>query len=254
MQIIQTLSEWQLLRNHFGSNNTLGFVPTMGNLHQGHESLLTRAKKENQQTVLSIFINPTQFDDVKDFGNYPKTLQADKRVAESCGVDFLLLPQTEEIYPDDYHYRVSENALSQQLCGKHRPGHFEGMLTVVLKLLLLIKPTRAYFGKKDFQQLKLVQGLVHAFFLDTEIVSCETVRDENGLALSSRNARLTPEEYQLALEFPKLLGTSLPVAELKSQLTKLGFSVDYIEEHEGRRFGAVRIGQVRLIDNIKNYP
>jgi pantoate--beta-alanine ligase len=249
MQIIQTPKEWLAIQAPI-QQATLGFVPTMGNLHAGHESLLKRAKKENQHTILSIFINPTQFNDPKDLQNYPQTLQEDIAVAEKLDIDWVFVPKPADLYPDAYHYRMTETELSHSLCGAHRSGHFEGVLTIVLKLLLLINPARAYFGEKDFQQLELVRGMVQAFFLPTEVVSCETVRDMNGLALSSRNSRLTSQEYQLALEFPRLLASCQSSTEIAHQLTQLGFLVDYIEEYKGRRLGAVGLGSVRLIDNI----
>jgi pantoate--beta-alanine ligase len=251
-QIIHTLQEWQALRRNF-KKNSIGFVPTMGNLHKGHESLLARAKAENQTTVLSIFINPAQFDDPNDLKNYPQTLQEDLKIAEKLGIDWVLIPKYEDLYADKYHYRVTETQFSHTLCGKYRPGHFEGVLTVVLKLLLLVKPTSAYFGEKDFQQLELIKGMVQAFFLEVNIVPCQTIRDANGLALSSRNQRLSPREYQLALEFPRLLHSTLTHQQIANQLIQLGFVVEYIEEYQSRRLGAVRLGNIRLIDNVNTH-
>ncbi len=248
-KLIQTVKDWQAVRNQL-KEHSIGLVPTMGNLHKGHESLALRSKAENQTTVLSIFINPTQFDDPQDFKNYPQTLQQDLKIAENLGVDWIFAPQPEELYPDKYQYQLIETYLSQILCGKYRPGHFTGVLTIVLKLFLLIKPTATYFGEKDFQQLQLVKGMIRAFFLDINLVACPTIRDANGLALSSRNQRLSKEEYQLALEFPKLLALPLTNQEIAKQLTQLGLHVDYIEEYQGRRLGAVRLGKVRLIDNF----
>lgn len=248
-QIIHTLKEWQMIRKAL-KQNSIGFVPTMGNLHKGHESLAVRSKAENQITVLSIFVNPTQFDDPEDFKNYPQTLKEDLKIAKKLGIDWVLVPKQEDLYPDNYCHLVKETNFSHTLCGKYRPGHFEGVLTIVLKLLLLVKPASAYFGEKDFQQLELIKGMVQAFFLDINIVPCPIIRDDNGLALSSRNQKLSPEEYQLALEFPKLLHSTLANEKIFAQLTRLGFTVDYIEEQQGRRLGAVRIGSVRLIDNV----
>lgn len=248
-KIIETPTEWKTERKSFGEA-TVGFVPTMGNLHAGHESLLKRSQQENDYTVLSIFVNPSQFNNPKDFQNYPITLKEDIKLAEKLSIDYLFIPQQSDLYPDHYRYRVTEKDLSETLCGKHRPGHFEGVLTVVLKLLLLIKPTRAYFGEKDFQQLELVKGMVNAFFIDVEIIPCEIIRDSKGLALSSRNSRLTPEQYQLALEFPKLLASKLSPSEVFDELNRLGFVVDYVEDQKGRRLAAVTLGEVRLIDNM----
>src|ERR1700722_15609352 len=158
-KIIQTPQEWKTIRSTL-NNTSIGFVPTMGNLHAGHESLLMRAKSENTTTVLSLFTNPTQFDDPNDFNCYPKTLDKDIATAKKLDIDWVFIPITEDLYPDNYRYRVMETELSQLFCGKYRPGHFIGVLTIVLKLLLLINPTYAYFGEKDFQQLQLIKGMV----------------------------------------------------------------------------------------------
>lgn len=250
--LIQSVSEWQTIRSHLAKDKpSIGFVPTMGNLHAGHESLLKRAKLENTVTVLSLFTNPTQFDDPNDFNHYPQTLANDLAMATDIGIDWVLAPKADDLYPDNYRYRVIETELSHLLCGKYREGHFTGVLTIVLKLFLLVKPTYAYFGEKDFQQLELINGMVEAFFLDTHIVACPTIRDANGLALSSRNQRLSASEHELAISFPKLLHSSLSNEEITAQLTALGFVVDYIETREDRRFGAVWLGEVRLIDNVE---
>ncbi len=250
-EIIKSIDHWRELRKQIGlKNQTLGFVPTMGNLHLGHQSLLARSVKENQITVLSLFVNPTQFDNATDLQKYPRTLEQDLKIAEEEGVDFLLLPNYEELYPDSYRYRICENELSQKLCGKYRPGHFDGMLTVVQKLFNWVKPSKAYFGEKDYQQLELIKGMVKAFFMEVEIIACQTVRDINGLALSSRNSRLTAEQYQQALQFPRFLQSQQSCEEVAQALVNLGFQVDYIEEHQGRRYGAVRVGEIRLIDNV----
>ena len=221
----------------------------MGNLHAGHLSLIKHCTQENDITVVSIFINPTQFNNTDDFENYPQTLEEDIKLAHHA--DYILAPIYKEIYPDDFTFKVTESLISQKLEGKHRPEHFDGMLTIVLKLFCLIQPQRAYFGEKDYQQLLLVQKLTEAFFLNIEIVPCKTVRSETGLALSSRNNRLSPEEKLLAEKFPELLRSNHSLEEIKKNLKNLGFLVDYIEEMFGRRLGAVQLGNVRLIDNIK---
>ncbi len=250
-KIFECLEEWQQTRKKLASNkNTLGFVPTMGNLHAGHASLLHRAKTENQFSLLTIFVNPTQFDNKQDLTHYPRTLEADIKLAQDIGVDFLLLPNAEQLYADDYRFRVSENDFSKKLCGEFRQGHFDGVLTVVLKLLMLAKATRAYFGEKDWQQLQLIRDMVAAFFIDTDIIACPTIRDTDGLALSSRNSRLSPMERQLASHFPRLLKSKQPVDIIRQELEKLGFTVDYVLDLQMRRLAAVRIGHVRLIDNI----
>ncbi|PWU05281.1 MAG: pantoate--beta-alanine ligase [Verrucomicrobia bacterium] len=249
-KIFTSIKDWQTFRKE-ENLSSLCFVPTMGNLHLGHQSLLERSSQENTHTLLTIFINPTQFNNKEDLENYPRTLESDIAIAQQAHVNFILAPTFADIYPDNYTYKMSETNLSNLMEGKHRPNHFDGMLTIVLKLLLIAKATRAYFGEKDFQQLQLVQNLAQAFFLDTEIISCPTIRDQNGFALSSRNTRLTPEEYTQALNFPKLLSSHSSSPQTISQnLKNLGFKVDYIEEHDGRRFGAVSLGNVRLIDNF----
>ncbi len=249
LQIIDSLEAWRRQRGALGRKN-LGFVPTMGALHEGHASLLERSVAENDVTVLSVFVNPTQFDQSDDLARYPKTMDADRRLAKSLGVDYLLCPDGREIYPDDYAYKVTESSFSRQLCGIHRAGHFDGVLTVVLKLLNLVRPRRAYFGEKDFQQLELVRGMVDAFFLDIEIVGCPTVREADGLAASSRNHNLTSAERARARAFPRLLRSSKRTDDIARRLEEKGFRVDYVDDIGGRRFGAVHLGEVRLIDNL----
>lgn len=251
MQVINSISEWKTIRNQIPKNKTIGFVPTMGNLHAGHLSLLEQSVRENDITVLSIFINPTQFNNSEDFKHYPKTLEADKLLAEKAKVDYLFCPTAPQMYPDNYHYKLMETQISQIMEGQYRPGHFDGMLTVVLKLLLLVKATHAYFGEKDYQQLQLVRGLVDAFFLDTEIRACATIREASGLPLSSRNSRFSAVQKQRAELFPKIFHRDLDCPQIKAQLIENGFSVDYIEHHNGRRFAAIQLDDIRLIDNFE---
>lgn len=252
MQIVTNIDKWQELCRQFQSENkSIGFVATMGNLHHGHASLLQRSLAENDITVLSIFVNPTQFNDPKDLAKYPRTFDQDCELAKSLGVDVVFAPDPKAMYPDDYHYQVHENDYSKILDGEFRPGHFTGMLTVVLKLLLLIKPKRAYFGEKDYQQLQLIRGMATAFFLDLEIVACETKRNASGLALSSRNNLLTPQQLEQASLFPELLNTDKTPAQITQALIAAGFKVEYIVDHADRRFGAVILENVRLIDNIQ---
>ena len=169
----------------------------------------------------------------------------------SLQVDFLFAPKFEEIYPDDYNYRISEKLLSQILCGLTRPGHFDGVLTVVLKLFNIVQPTHAYFGEKDFQQLTLLQEMTKAFFLDIQIIPCPTIREIDGLAMSSRNQRLSESGRKLAPHFPKILNSQKNPSEIIQDLASAGFQVDYVEEYKGRRYGAVFIDDERLIDNVK---
>jgi pantoate--beta-alanine ligase len=250
-KVIRNLDEWHRERAILdASRDALGFVPTMGALHDGHRALLERAKAENDRVVLSIFVNPTQFDDPNDLRKYPRTLAADLERVEGAA-DWILYPEPADIYPDGYRYRVNERPLSAALEGALRPGHFEGMLTVVLKLLNLVRPHRAYFGEKDWQQLQLVQGMARAFFLPVEIVACPTVREPDGLALSSRNRRLSPDARALAPAFPRILRESPNADRAAKDLAEAGFGVDYVEDREGRRLGAVRIEDTRLIDNVR---
>lgn len=248
MKLINSVEDFQKVRKTL--DKSIGFVPTMGNLHEGHSSLLLKSKTENDVTILSIFINPTQFNNEDDFKCYPKTLAEDCKLADSLKVDYLFMPSSSDIYPDKYTFKVSELNSSAILEGKHRPGHFEGMLTIVLKLLLIIRPARAYFGEKDFQQLILVKKMVEAFFIQTEIIGCPTIRNKNGLPLSSRNSRLSAEQFERAQLFPRLLHTSESPEIIVNQLISAGFEVDYIEDYQDRRFAAVSLDGIRLIDNI----
>ena len=250
--MITDINCWRELRaSDELKNKTIGFVPTMGNLHAGHASLLSRSVAENDVTILSIFVNPTQFNRPEDLTNYPRTPDQDIQLAGQVDVDIVLMPTDEDLYPDHYRYKVSENQLSTMMEGAYRPGHFEGMLTVVLKFLLLVKPTHAYFGEKDYQQLQLIKGMVSAFFLDVKIIPCKTVRNDQGLALSSRNSRLTHQQLKFAEKFSELLRSNQTCKVIQRKLTETGFKVDYITEYQGRRFGAVFVGNIRLIDNIE---
>lgn len=248
MQIIYSCQEFKKLRNQL--NTSIGFVPTMGNLHEGHASLLLKSKQENELTALSIFINPTQFNNSEDLKSYPRTLEEDKKIAESLSVDYLFLPTASDIYPDNYRYKMTESITSTVLEGKCRPSHFEGTLTIVMKFLLIIRPTRAYFGEKDYQQYLLVKNMTQAFFLETDIIGCPTIRNENGLPLSSRNNRLTSEQLEKAQLFPQLFHTQLTPEEITSNLISAGFEVEYVEDYNSRRFAAVKLDGIRLIDNI----
>jgi pantoate--beta-alanine ligase len=253
MKAVETVAALEAERRARGEAAT-GFVPTLGALHAGHVSLVRRAKAENERVWASIFVNPAQFDDPGDLARYPRTLEDDLAMLEAAGCDLVFLPRAEEIYRDGYRYRVTENALSRELEGAARPGHFDGVLTVVLKLLLLTRPERAYFGEKDFQQLLLVEGLAQAFFLDTRIVRCPTVREPDGLAMSSRNRRLSPADRARAPALYRVLAASLASRQsgrdTEAALAREGFEVDYVADRDGRRLAAVRLGGVRLIDNV----
>lgn len=250
-RVVPTVAEWRALRTEArASGRSVGFVPTMGALHAGHAALFQVARRENAVVLASVFVNPTQFDESHDFEKYPRTLDTDLALMKAAGVDVVFVPSVAEMYPNGTDYAVVENQLSRELCGAHRPGHFSGMLTVVLKLLQVADAERAYFGEKDFQQLLLVRGMCAAFFLPTKIIGCPTVREPDGLALSSRNARLSPAERGLAPQFHAALVSASTAATARAQLEAAGFLVDYVEDRSGRRLGAVRLGQTRLIDNV----
>ncbi len=235
------------------AQQSVGFVPTMGNLHAGHLSLCAQSQAENAVTVVSIFVNPTQFNEPSDFEKYPRTLEADKKLLEEQGVDYLFLPTRELLYADGYAIKITENVLSTELEGEYRPGHFDGMLTVVMKLLQCVQPQRAYFGEKDYQQLLLVKKMAAALFLPMEIKGCAIVRAEDGLALSSRNSRLTPTQREKAAHFPRLLMSGHAPETIREALAALHFKVDYIALKWQRLLGAVWLDDIRLIDNVP-YP
>lgn len=252
MIVVDDMLEWRCLRKQLRGG--VGFVPTMGALHEGHASLLRESVSQNDLTVLSIYVNPTQFNDPKDLENYPDTMAQDLDLARSLGVDYVIRPAYAELYSDGYRYQVTESQLSEELCGANRPGHFTGVLTVVMKLLNLVQPQRAYFGKKDYQQYQLVKEMCEAFFLEVEIIGCETVREADGLAMSSRNSLLTPDARLAARHFNKALRSCADDEAVKRWLNDAGFRVDYVRTKEGRRFGAVvmdcGVREVRLIDNV----
>ena len=250
-KIFEDLEAWQHARQEqVRAGLTLGFVPTMGALHQGHRSLIRRSHEDNDLTLVSIFVNPAQFDDPADLARYPRTLDDDLALLRDAHADFLLLPRAADLYSDEYRYRVTEVERSRELEGAHRPGHFDGVLTVVLKLLQVARAERAYFGEKDWQQLSLVGGMAKAFFLPTAIVACPTVRESDGLALSSRNRHLSAEDRLKAPLFHRALVNAPTAEEATHRLRVAGFEVDYVEDRSGRRLGAVRLGNVRLIDNV----
>jgi pantoate--beta-alanine ligase len=250
MKIFESISEYQLWRKNLPVDLTLGFVPTMGALHEGHAQLLENSRQDRDLTVLSIFVNPTQFNQLEDFEKYPKTLEADLKLAESRGVDAVFLPQKDEIYLDGYNYQIVELRDSKILCGRFRPGHFEGMLTIVLKLFQIVQPHQAFFGEKDYQQFHLIKEMVNAFFLPIAITPVATVREPSGLALSSRNARLSAEGRMRASLLFKLLSQVSQIEEIETKLIQAGFQVEYVEDHFDRRFVAAWLEGIRLIDNV----
>jgi pantoate--beta-alanine ligase len=199
MQVAKTVREvraWTKLARAEGK--TIGFVPTMGYFHEGHLSLMRRAKAECDLCVVSLFVNPTQFGPSEDFQRYPRDFARDAAMAESVGVDLLFAPEVEEMYPEGYQTYVEVTEVTRRLEGAARPGHFRGVATVCTKLFHIVQADRAYFGKKDYQQLKVIQRMVRDLNIPTEIVPCETVREPDGLAMSSRNVYLKPDERQAA--------------------------------------------------------
>jgi pantoate--beta-alanine ligase len=248
--LYRDVASWRAARGGAAFRDVrIGFVPTMGALHAGHASLLERARRESDRVVLSIFVNPTQFDDLEDLSRYPRTLAEDLDVAGPFVTD-VLMPGAEELYGDGYRFRVTERDLSREMEGAARPGHFDGVLTVVTKLLNLVQPHRLYLGEKDWQQLELIRGLCRSFFVPTEVVACPTVRDRDGLALSSRNVRLSAAGRARAARFPAILREAADGPAAARQLAEAGLEVDYVTERGGRRLAAIRVDGVRLIDNV----
>ena len=247
MQIFNHLDEWRAIRRSLPMTKTIGFVPTMGNLHAGHASLFTLSKQENDYSVASLFINPTQFNRPDDFQHYPRTLDADLALLEKARSHYYYLQQA--MYEDSYRYQVRETELCLLMEGKHRPGHFNGVLTIVMKLLNLVKPQQAYFGEKDYQQYLLIRDMVNAFFMDVMIKACPTIRETSGLAYSSRNNRLNQIERQEAEKFARIFHQQKPRQSLLAELARNDIRVEYLEDYQNRRFAAVLIGDIRLIDN-----
>jgi pantoate--beta-alanine ligase len=254
IEVVEDLTHWRKVRPR---GSSIGFVPTMGALHDGHLSLVRRALIENDYAIVSIFVNPTQFDNPDDLANYPATFEADRRLLDDAGCHFLLHPQPGLIYRDGYRVRVTDTEHSRVLEGAHRSGHFDGVLTVVMKLLNMVGASRAYFGEKDFQQLLVVTDMAKALFHATRIVPCPTIREADGLAMSSRNRRLNAAQRTVAGAWAALLADrSLGCEDVIARLDELGFSVDYVVERWGRRLGAAHVPRldggpdVRLIDNV----
>jgi len=239
MKVVRTAAE-------LPREGELGLVPTMGAFHEVHLALFRAARVENEVVVASLFVNPAQFGEGEDLERYPRDEEHDARLAEEVGIDLLYVPSAEEIYPSGFQTWVDVERLGSVLEGEYRPGHFRGVATVCLKLFNLVRPARAYFGQKDAQQVAVVRRMVHDLAVPVEIRVVPTVRDEDGLALSSRNAYLSPEDRERALSLPRALAARDP-----SLLD--GLEVDYFEEadFEPRVLAAaVRVGQTRLIDNV----
>lgn len=249
MQVLTTVAEYRSWRNAL-ADHSIGLVPTMGALHCGHASLVERCRRENDIVVVSIFVNPSQFNDPKDLQRYPRTLDEDLALLETLQVDAVFAPVASELYPNGYLIRLERNDSAPIMEAACRPGFLQGVMTVVLKLLNIVRAHRAYFGEKDYQQLKSITDMVEEFFIPTEIIPCPTVRESSGLAASSRNMLLSPEARDRAACLFRALTTARDPAEARAVLEREGFVVDYVEEHWGRRFAAAFLSNVRLIDNV----
>jgi pantoate--beta-alanine ligase len=275
MKQITTIREMQEVSNDLSrQGKSIGFVPTMGCLHEGHLSLVDAATEQCDTVVMSIFVNPLQFGEGEDFDSYPRDTGGDRKLAEERGVDILFIPDPEEMYPRPMTSILKVVQGTDVLCGASRPGHFDGVATVVMKLFQAVRPSKAFFGQKDAQQVAVVSNMVQDYHLNIEILPVPVKREEDGLAMSSRNIRLLEEErkeapliYQTLLEAAEKIQnekSSAPVTEARNKLAGLSGSVDYLElrtypdlkEADGTETGtlllaaAVKYEQARLIDNV----
>ena len=278
MKIIDTVKEQQIIcQKLIDGKNKISLIPTMGNLHHGHESLL-KASMDDQYRICSIFINPLQFDDMSDYQNYPKTIDSDVALLKSHKIDYLFLPNKNDIISDIHqisNYKLP--SFANVLCGKYRELHFLGVVKIVKKLFDIIQPSIAYFGKKDYQQLLLIKHLVnHHFNSDIQIIECETIREKNGLAMSSRNSNLSPEKKEIAANiYHELCNLRESIIDDQDQLlskksdiikrmSNLGIRIEYLEVlsrdnlsvpvdiyDKTNIFVAFYVDQVRMIDNIE---
>ncbi len=266
---------------HHMKGRSIGFVPTMGALHEGHLSLIRRSKSENDITVASIFVNPLQFGPAEDFGRYPRPVEEDIRRLREEEIDLLLLPDPAAMYPEEFVTRISVGSLGEKLCGAFRPGHFDGVATVVCKLFAIVRPTRAYFGQKDFQQTVIIRRVNRDLNLTVDVVVCPTIREADGLAMSSRNAYLDPAGRAAAAALIAALSraaetisrgernaeTARSLLRGRLEEERLIRSIEYASvydpetlEEVGQIKGdvllavAVRIGDTRLIDNVVARP
>ncbi|MGE5274253.1 MAG: pantoate--beta-alanine ligase [Verrucomicrobiota bacterium] len=247
MRITRTIAE---TRAALAGTDDIGLVPTMGAYHAGHLALFRAARAECETVVASLFVNPAQFADPADLDRYPRDEEADAALAEAEGVDLLFSPAVEELYPAGYETWVEVERASRGLEGDARPGHFRAVATVCLKLFNIVRPRRAYFGQKDAQQVEVIRRMVRDLDLELDLRVLPTVRDGDGLALSSRNSLLSPEERRAALALPRALSTGDPA---KARALLDGLDVDYVEVaafDPPVLAGAVRVGSVRLIDNV----
>lgn len=271
MEVIKNPKEMQEIADSLRKKGLIGFVPTMGALHKGHLSLLEKAREENDYVILSIFVNPLQFGLNEDYEKYPRLYEQDYKLAKEIGTDYLFHPEVDDIYPQKQETFVKIPYLEGILCGKSRPLHFQGVLTIVAKLFNIIKPHNAYFGQKDFQQAIMIKKMTKGLNFDINVQILPTIRENDGLAMSSRNAYLTTAErekatilYQSLLKGCEMLKEKKPPSYIISQMAKMiekqGFEIDYIEiidtetlekEIQNKTLIAIAasIGNTRLIDN-----
>ena len=231
----------------------IGLVPTMGALHEGHASLVRQSVQENDITVVSVFVNPTQFNDKNDLKNYPRDLEADCRLLESCGVDYVLAPEVDEMYPtpDTRHFEYPP--VSTVMEGAHRPGHFNGVCQVVSRLFYIVRPDRAYFGEKDWQQIAVIKAMVRHLELPVQIVECPIIRDEDGLARSSRNTLLTKDERAIAPNIYRVLKESVEYAKKHSLKDTHKYVVDSINAIEGLEVEYFSIVDGNTLQDLENW-
>ena len=247
MKVVGTIKEVRELVKEWKKNGeTVGFVPTMGYLHEGHGSLITKARENNDKVVVSIFVNPMQFGPTEDLDSYPRDLEKDSKFCESLGADLIFHPEPEEMYHDDFSSYVDMSVLTEELCGLSRPVHFRGVCTVVTKLFNIVQPDNAYFGQKDAQQLAIIKHMVQDLNMDINVVGCPIVREEDGLAKSSRNTYLSPEERKAALILSKTVklakelidagekDADVVVAKMKENIeTEPMAKIDYVKAVNG---------------------
>lgn len=227
MRVVKTISELKsLISGYKQENKTVGLVPTMGALHAGHKSLVDRARKENDIVVVSVFVNPTQFNNKQDLATYPRTEERDCALLEAAGCDVVFMPAVEEVYPEPDNRQFDLGAVAEVMEGAHRPGHFNGVAQIVSKLFSFVEPDRAYFGEKDFQQIAVIRKMVQLEGFKLQIVACPIKREDDGLALSSRNVRLTAEQRQLAPNIYRVLKESCNFAKSHTVADTEKFVVD----------------------------
>jgi pantoate--beta-alanine ligase len=252
MRVVRTIAETREALESLRTGS-IGLVPTMGALHEGHVSVLRAARAESDTVVMSLFVNPAQFREGADLLDYPRDEERDLALAREEGVDLVFAPSVEEMYPPGFQTWVDVTELGSILEGQFRPGHFRGVATIVLKLFNVVRPTRAYFGQKDAQQVEVIRQLIRDLALDVEVRVLPVVRDEDGLALSSRNVLLSEGERTLALALPRALATRDRDEALALLAAANGLKVDYVEVADfdpPTLAGAVRVGSTRLIDNV----